>query len=35
VIRSVSNLFRAQTLLSGQEFKLKYFFNALRGKFSI
>jgi len=34
VIRSVSNLFRAQTLLSGQEFKLKYFFNALRGKFS-
>lgn len=31
-IRSISNLFRAQYLLSGKEFKLKYFFNALLGK---
>ncbi|PKN85059.1 MAG: hypothetical protein CVU46_12325 [Chloroflexi bacterium HGW-Chloroflexi-8] len=31
VLRSISNLFRAQTMLSGQEFKLKYFFKALLG----
>jgi len=31
-IRSVSNLFRAQYLLSGKEFKLNYFFKALAGK---
>lgn len=32
VIRSVANFFRAQTLLSGKEFKRKYFFQALFGR---
>ncbi len=32
IIRSVSRFFRAQNLLSGQEFKAKYFFKALFGK---
>lgn len=32
IIRAVSGLFRAQTLLSGQEFKLKLFFQALLGR---
>jgi len=32
VLRSISNLFRAQTLLTGQEFKLKNFFKAIIGK---
>ncbi len=32
VIRSVANFFRAQNLLSGQEFKVKYFFQALFGR---
>ena len=32
VIRSVSNLFRAQTLLSGQEFKIKIFFQRTQRK---
>lgn len=32
IIRSVSGLFRAQYLLSGKEFKMKYFFAALLGK---
>lgn len=34
VIRSVANFFRAQTLLSGQEFKIKYLFKALLGNYS-
>lgn len=32
IIRSVSRFFRAQNLLSGQEFKTKYFFKALFGR---
>lgn len=32
IIRSVSGFFRAQYLLSGKEFKVKYLFNALLGK---
>lgn len=32
IIRAVAGLFRAQTLLSGQEFKLRLFFKALLGK---
>lgn len=33
VIRSVSGLFQAQNLLSGQEFKIKTFFKALLGQY--
>ncbi len=32
IIRAVSNMFRAQTLLSGQPFKIKNFFLALAGR---
>jgi ABC-2 type transport system permease protein len=32
VLRSISNFFRAQTLLSGSQFKMKFFFKALFGK---
>lgn len=32
IIRSVANMFRAQTLLSGQPFKLRRFFSALGGR---
>lgn len=32
IVRSVSGLFRAQYLLSGKEFKIKYFLDALIGK---
>lgn len=33
VVRSVAGLFHAQNLLSGQEFKIKYFFKALLGQY--
>lgn len=32
IVRSVSSFFRAQYLLSGKEFKIKYFFDAMLGK---
>jgi len=32
IVRSVSGLFRAQYLLSGKEFKFKYFLDAIMGK---
>jgi hypothetical protein len=32
IVRSVANMFRAQTLLSGQEFNVKKYLRALVGK---
>jgi hypothetical protein len=32
IVRSVSGFFRAQYLLSGKEFKVKYFIDAMLGK---